>query len=203
MDENTEVQVESQIKTLKRVVIILCVALCLLVAIIIAILVIASSRKDYQATVSSNDIHVNETYEIDDSNETEQERFEEAITETSIDEETVIVSEKDMVKKTDESITVYLSLLGMKTEGQSVDMSIEFVNGLNSVYLMGELGEVSHGYTEDGGDDTIGFMEWKSNHDNWTHDSFIDFTNLLDVYWGSEATLRDIDDISEESESVK
>ena len=62
---------------------------------------------------------------------------------------------------------------------------------------MGKTGTITHGYSNWG--NTIDIMDWYSNESGLTHDDFLDFVELLNEYFQSDAELKSYDNVSDET----
>lgn len=102
------------------------------------------------------------------------------ISETSNDEPVSEASNDDLISKTKESLDLYISMIGVDATGNSLDVSQEFLDGLDKVFVMGKYGTVSHASTEGSGD-TITTMDWISNEpaDRKELEEFVDLLNTL------------------------
>lgn len=87
-----------------------------------------------------------------------------------------------MKKKTDESLKMYVDLIGTETEDGNINVSDEFLDNVSNVYIMGRTGTVNHGMTETS-DTQIRIMEWRYNNET-TEKKFEEFISLLNDYWG-------------------
>ena len=70
----------------------------------------------------------------------------------------------DMKKKTDESLKMYVDLIGTEIEDGNINVSDEFLDNVSNVYIMGRTGTVNHGMTETS-DTQIRIMEWRDNNE--------------------------------------
>lgn len=103
----------------------------------------------------------------------------------------------DMKKKTDESLKIYVDLIGTETEDGNINVSDEFLDNVNNVYIMGRTGTVNHGMAETS-DTQIRIMEWSDN-EKTTETEFEEFISLLNDYWGETGQIKSYENYSEET----
>lgn len=103
----------------------------------------------------------------------------------------------DMKKKTDESLKMYVDLIGTETEDGNINVSDEFLDNVSNVYIMGRTGTVNHGMTETS-DTQIRIMEWRDNNET-TEKKFEEFISLLNDYWGEQGQIGSYDNRSDET----
>lgn len=103
----------------------------------------------------------------------------------------------DMKKKTDESLKMYVDLIGTETEDGNINVSDEFLDNVSNVYIMGRTGTVNHGITETS-DTQIRIMEWRDNNET-TEKKFEEFISLLNDYWGEQGQIGSYDNRSDET----
>ena len=101
----------------------------------------------------------------------------------------------DIAKKTSESLKPYLDYIGTNTSSGDVEVSQDFLDNLNNVFVMGYLGTVNHALTEGAGD-TITSMDWTAN-ETMDSSAYNDFLGLLDSYFGSRGVAQKYDNISQ------
>lgn len=99
---------------------------------------------------------------------------------------------------TGESLAPYLAILGTESGRNDVfKVSQDFIDGLNSVYVMGHTGTVEHGFTTHS-EYTIDVMEWVDNS-YASREEFESFINCLCGYFGKEGAIKSYDSISDET----
>ena len=115
-----------------------------------------------------------------------------------INEETETeITETDMISKTDDSIGNYTAVLGTSLQGNDLTVSEEFLDGINSVYLMGRTGTVSHEVNES--KKVISVMNWKSNESGLTQHDFLGFVELLNKYFNMVAAFGSYENVTDEA----
>lgn len=125
-----------------------------------------------------------------DSNAT-NEMTESEISETTED------SKEDIIQKTKDSLKVYTDYIGIETENGNLAVTDEFLENVESVFIMGRTGSVNHGMT--GSSDTqIRIMEWNDSVTS-TEDEFENFIVLLNEYWGENGLIGNYDNMSDET----
>lgn len=101
----------------------------------------------------------------------------------------------DIIKQTTDSLKPYLDYIGTNTSSGDVEVSQEFLDNLNNVFVMNYTGTVNHALTEGAGD-TITSMDWKCN-ETMSEDTYNDFLGALDNYFGSRGVAKKYENISQ------
>lgn len=104
---------------------------------------------------------------------------------------------EDMIEKSNEALKVYVDLLGTETTDGNINVTDDFLDNINSVYIMGRTGTINHGMTDDS-DTQIRIMEWIDNEVSTTGE-FENFVSLLNTYWGENGLVGSYDNMSEET----
>lgn len=99
-----------------------------------------------------------------------------------------------LIEETKESIAPYIEVLSQETNGLELEVTQEFVDNIGSVNVMGYTGTVSHGASDMV--NIIDIMEWTCN-DTSTEDEFVEFTELLERYYGKAPEIREAEGISD------
>lgn len=128
------------------------------------------------------------------SNETNAEQQETLINDKQSEEQ---IETEDMIEKSDESLKLYTGLLGTETADGNISVTDDFLENINSVYIMGKTGTVNHGMT-DISETQIRIMEWIDNEAS-TIGEFESFVSLLNAYWGEDGIVGSYDNMSEET----
>lgn len=98
-------------------------------------------------------------------------------------------SQTEDIAKTRSSLTPYLDVLGMEINDPNVSATTDFINGLSSVYIMGRVGSVSHGFNGNS-TLTIELLEWTENGSS-TESEYQEFINNLNLYFESTGICTD------------
>ncbi|MDO4175783.1 MAG: hypothetical protein Q4D42_13575, partial [Eubacteriales bacterium] len=70
--------------------------------------------------------------------------------------------EYTMIEKTKESIAIFVELLGTESKNGDITVTDEFLDNMESVYIMGRTGTIVHGFGDDM-ETIISIMEWTDN----------------------------------------
>lgn len=107
-------------------------------------------------------------------------------------------SEEDtVIEKTNESLDIFVELLGTESENGDIAVTDEFLDNMESVFVMGRTGTVVHGF----GDDTetvISIMEWVDN-DSASKEEFDKFIISLNDFFGETGQIKSYENYSEET----
>lgn len=106
------------------------------------------------------------------------------------------VNTKQMISQTTESLEPYVSQIGILAEEGNASVSDEFIQNLDNVYIMGNIGTVSHAYNVASGD-YIAVMEWQSN-ETINDEDYTVFINSLNVFFDSEPSKGYYESITNE-----
>lgn len=128
------------------------------------------------------------------TNKTNAEQQETLINDKQSEEQ---IETEDVIEKSDESLKLYTDLLGTETADGNISVTDDFLENINSVYIMGRTGTVNHGMT-DISETQIRIMEWIDNETS-TIGEFESFVSLLNAYWGEDGTVGSYDNMSEET----
>lgn len=102
-----------------------------------------------------------------------------------------------MIQKTQDSLKIYVEFLGTETENGNLAVTDEFLENLESVYIMGRTGVVNHGMS-DQSTTQIRIMEWIDNEFS-TEIDFEDFVSLLNEYYGTDGLVGSYENMSDET----
>lgn len=100
-----------------------------------------------------------------------------------------------LIDETKQSIAPYLSILGTDTKGGSLSVSQSFIDNIDKVVLMGNMGTIEHGYTESASG-IIDIMDWYSN-DDFSNAQFESFVLLMNEFFGTNGSLQSYSNISD------
>jgi hypothetical protein len=102
-----------------------------------------------------------------------------------------------MIQETDQSLEIFVALLGAETENGEISVTDEFLNNMEAVYIMGRTGTVAHGFSDDVAT-AISVMEWEDNV-SATREQFEELITLLNLYFGENGQVMSYDNYSEET----
>ncbi len=108
-----------------------------------------------------------------------------------------VKSEENDDQKTRDSLKPYVDFLGEETENGDLSVPDEFLENIESVYIMGRIGSVNHAMSEKS-KTQIRIMEWIDN-ENATQEEFENFVSLLNNYWNEEGIVKNYDNMSDET----
>lgn len=102
-----------------------------------------------------------------------------------------------IIQQSKDNLKPYFDVLGINTENDGLAVSEEFLDNISSVELMGYSGSIDHGYSDIIGN-TIDIMDWTSNTEI-TGKDYENFIQSMNQYFGSDATLKSYDNLSDET----
>lgn len=106
-------------------------------------------------------------------------------------------NDTSIIQQSKDNLKPYFDVLGIDTEDDGLAVSQEFLDNISAIELMGYSGSIEHGYSDITGN-TIDIMEWVSNTEI-TGEDYENFIQSMNRYFGSEATLKSYDNLSEET----
>lgn len=121
----------------------------------------------------------------------------ETISIASTESEDVESDSTSMISRTEDSLQIFLELLGTESEDGQISVTDEFLDNQSNVYIMGKTGTVMHGFGEDS-ETCISIMEWTDN-DSATAEDFSEFVALLNDYFGETGQVKSYDNYSDET----
>ena len=97
-----------------------------------------------------------------------------------------------LLKETKKSIDPYILILGTEANDGNLTVSQEFADGIDKVFLMGNIGTIDYQYISN----VIDLMTWRSN-ENFTKTQFEMFVLSMNKLFGADGLLQSYSNISE------
>lgn len=104
---------------------------------------------------------------------------------------------KDIKQETEDSISKYLEMLGVESKDGNVIATEDFLNNMDSVFIMGRTGTITCSMT-DVSKTQIRIVGWVDNSKS-TRDEFNEFVDSMKDYFSEDGDIRNYDNVSEET----